>query len=556
MYIFKDRRGQVLYIGKAKNLKNRVGSYFEKADYSSISFRASKHLDRPWIAVMMELIADVETTVVNNELEALILESSLISEYQPKYNIKLTDDKSYPFIKLTTNEAFPRLQVVRQRLKDGAKYFGPYLSAWSARLTCEFLRRLYGVHISNRSLITGHERPCLNCQLEDNLCPLANQINVLAYALQVGKVSEFLQGKRRSVAKDLDKRMEDASQNQNYELAAKLRDQLRAVRHITSPQDIVSESTEDCDVIATAIANRRAVVTLAHVRGGQFGNPKHFVFELCANQGESEVIRQFIISLYHNSSRIPPLIILEYQIDDQDIIANWLSNVHARRVALRNAKRGEKLDFVALAKKNAQAKLESLLTQDSGDFSGVIALKELLGLVELPLRIEAVDISNLGASEPVGATICFINGKPDKNEYRRYKIKTITGQDDFAMIGEVVKRRLADISRPTPDLLVIDGGPEQLKAALGAARQLVTDTWQSGQKLEARGQRLYFIALAKKPDRIFIPGRKLPLAITHGHKGKLLLGLIRDETHRFVVNFHRHRQRKKSLRSIDNKELL
>ena len=262
VYLFKDERDQVLYVGKAKNLKIRVGSYFK-----------SDHLDRPWIAVMMGLIADVEITVVNNELEALILESSLISEFQPKFNIKLTDDKSYPFIKLTINETFPRLQVVRRHNKDGSRYFGPYLSAWSARLTCEFLRRLYGVHISNRPLKVrdpstslGAGRPCLNCQLEDNHCPLANQIDTETYALLVVKASEFLQGKRQSIVKDLDLRMELASQNQNYELAAKLRDQLRAVHHVTSPQDIVSGTDEDCDVIATATANQNAVVTLAPVR--------------------------------------------------------------------------------------------------------------------------------------------------------------------------------------------------------------------------------------------------------------------------------------------------
>src|SRR3989344_1069609 len=537
VYLFKDERDQVLYVGKAKNLKIRVGSYFK-----------SDHLDRPWIAVMMGLIADVEITVVNNELEALILESSLISEFQPKFNIKLTDDKSYPFIKLTINETFPRLQVVRRHNKDGSRYFGPYLSAWSARLTCEFLRRLYGVHISNRPLKVrdpstslGAGRPCLNCQLEDNHCPLANQIDTETYALLVVKASEFLQGKRQSIVKDLDLRMELASQNQNYELAAKLRDQLRAVHHVTSPQDIVSGTDEDCDVIATATANQNAVVTLAPVRNGQFGNPRHFVFDLSASHSDSEVIRQFILSMYHNSGSIPSLVVTETPIDDNEFISNWLSNIFGKRIELRVAKRGEKLDFVALAKKNAQAKLESLLFQDNDDFSGLIALKDLLKLPKIPLRIEAVDISNLGASEPVGATVCFVDGQPDKNEYRRYRINSVKGQNDFAMIGEVTARRFADTSRPLPDLFIVDGGPQQLKFVL-------TGLKKAGQKPKT------IIALAKNPDRIFLAGEKRPVAATRGNKGALLLARIRDEVHRFGITFQRSRQRKKSLGTIDKSQ--
>ena len=531
VYLFKDEHDRVLYVGKANNLKNRVGSYF-----------TNRHLDRPWIAVMMGLVADVETIVVNNELEALILESRLISEYSPKFNIKLTDDKAYPFIKLTVREPFPRLQVVRRRAKDGSRYYGPYLSAWAANLACEFLRRLYGVHISNKPLPRGHDRPCLNCQLEDNLCPMADQIDIEVYAVQVGKVIDFLQGKRQAIMKDLDRRMEIASQNQNYELAAKLRNQLRAVHQVISPQDIVSGTDEDCDIIATASSNQHTVVTLAPVLGGHFGHAQQFVFDSSVERNESEVIRQFIMTFYHNLQTIPALVILEAEIEDQDIIAAWLSNVFDKRIELRSAKRGEKLDFVELAKKNAQAKLESLLIKESGDYTGLIALKELLGLAKVPLRIEAVDISNLGASEPVGATVCFINGKPDKNEYRRYKIKTVTGQDDFSMIKEVTARRFADTSRPLPDLYVVDGGPEQLKAAIAGYQQSA---------ISNQPRKTILISIAKKPDRIFLPGKKRPMIAKRGHKGILFLARIRDETHRYVIGFHRHRQREKSLKTLD-----
>ncbi|MDP3992844.1 MAG: excinuclease ABC subunit UvrC [bacterium] len=532
VYLFKDEQGIVLYVGKAKSLKSRVGNYF-----------SSKHMDRPWIRVMMGLFKDVETIVVNNELEALILEARLIGEYLPKFNIKLTDDKAYPFIKLTVNEPFPRFQVVRQRTRDGAKYFGPYLSAWSARLTCEFLRRLYGVHISNRPLVANHQRPCLNCQLEDNLCPLAGAISKEAYAVQVTKSEEFLLGKRNSLSKDLTVRMNQASESKNYELAGKLRDQLRAVKQVTTEQHIVGQAQEDFDVIGIAKTKTQSVVSLLMVRQGVMSGQKHIVFDSLIDQTENEVIRQFFLTLYANFPVHPSLIILEAAIDDQKLIEGWLETMSGHSIELRVAKRGDKVDFVALAKKNAGAKLESSLIKQDSSMLGVVAIKELLGLDKLPQRIEAVDISNLGASEPVGATVCFINGQPDKNQYRRYKIKTVEGQDDFAMIAEVTARRFADTSRSLPDLFVVDGGPEQLRAALKAVAAI---------DLRFTIKDLIIISLAKKPDRIFLPGKKKPVAAKRGHKGVLLLARIRDETHRYVIGFHRTRQRKKSLKTVDS----
>lgn len=546
VYLFKDESGAVLYVGKAKNLRNRVGSYFGGHDPTSPRLQGAS---RPWVSVMIGLIDDIETIVVNNEIEALILEARLIGEYLPKFNIKLTDDKHYPFIKLTVNEPFPRFQIVRQRTRDGAKYFGPYLSAWSARLTCEFLRRLYGVHISNRALPSGNARPCLNCQLEDNKCPLAGEISSVAYAVQVTKSEEFLLGKRNSLSKDLSERMDQASASKNYELAAKLRDQLKAVKQVTTEQHIVGQAQEDFDVVAVAKTNTHSVVSLLTVRQGIMNGHRQFVFDSPIDQPESEAIRQFFLTLYANFSEYPSLIVLETAIDDQKLIEKWLGTISGHSIELRVAKRGDKVDFVALAKKNAQATLESRMMNQESRMVGVVAIKELLNLPELPLRIEAVDISNLGASEPVGATVCFINGVSAKSEYRRYKIKTVEGQDDFAMIGEVTARRFADTSRALPDLFVVDGGPEQLAAALKAAEQLATSNRQTSKEPEASGQMLRFIALAKKPDRIFLPGKKKPIPAPRGHKGVLLLARIRDEVHRFGIGYHRKRQRSKSLDS-------
>ena len=527
VYLFKDENNRVLYVGKAKNLKSRVGSYL-----------INKHLDRPWIAVMMGLIKDVETIVVNNELEALILEATLINEHQPKFNIKLTDDKAYPYIKLTLNESFPRFQIVRQRARDGAKYFGPYLSAWSARMTCEFLRRIYGVHISNRPLSNNGNQPCLNCQLENNLCPIANQISEEAYAYPVKKVIEFLEGRRKLLVKDIEIRMEQAAKGENFELAAKLRDQLRAVRQVTTNQDVVGSISDNFDAIAASNAKWMGVVTLMSVRLGILTGQKHFNFKITANQRTCEVIRQFLLNFYQNFTAVPPLVALAEDIEDRQLIESWLTKTFGHKVELRVAARGEKNNFVALAKKNADAKLEAELAKDNNDFSGLIAIKELLGLDEFPERIEAVDISNLGTSEPIGTTVCFINGQPDKNEYRRYKIRTVLGQNDFAMIREITGRRFSDTSRPVPDLFVVDGGPEQLKSALRALEGTVVKP-------------KHILSLAKKPDRIFLPTKKRPIPIKRGHQGLLLLARIRDETHRFGLRFQRQRQNKKSLATKD-----
>ena len=277
------------------------------------------------------------------------------------------------------------------------------------------------------------------------------------------------------------------------------------------------------------------MVTVVHVRNGEFIGQKNIPFSSLQPITQAELIRQCLIEIYRYLVDIPPLVALPVTIEDQGLISTWLSQQQGYRIELRVPERGEKVDFIALANKNAQSKLESMLLKTEGtDFSSLIGLKELLCLAELPERIEAVDISNLGTSEPVGATVCFINGQPDKNEYRRYKIKTVEGQNDFAMIQEVVTRRFSDTSRPLPDLFVVDGGPEQLRYTF------------EGIRLAGRSPKMV-IALAKKPDRIYLPGRKKPITAPRGSKGLLMLGRIRDEVHRYVIGFHRQRQRKKSL---------
>lgn len=525
IYIFYDETDSVLYVGKAINLRNRVRSYF-----------STTHSDRPWIAVMIGLIKRIETTIVTNELEALMLESTLIKQYLPKFNIKLTDDKTYPFIKLSRGELIPRFSIVRRRTsKTDEHYFGPYLSARSAQFTLEFLRDLYGIHISDKPLQVNKTRACFHCQLTGHPCPCAGEISQEAYEEKVDKATLFLRGKRKNILHDLQLEMERAAETKQFERAAKLRDRLHASQQITTPQSVISTHNEDYDALGVFSSSTAAVICVTHIRDGRVSGQQHFFVENSSGESNRKILRDFLTTMYPTLHAIPQLVAISEELEDQQLIELLLSQQSGRRVELRTAERGEKLQIVQLSSRNAESKLQQRLVNQDKAFEGLVALKELLGLPEIPERLEAIDISNLGASEPVGASVCFLDGQPEKNEYRRYIIKTVQGQNDFAMIREVVSRRLSDTSRPLPDLLVIDGGPEQLKFAVAALNQSQHDS-------------VRVISLAKKPDRIFIPGRKTPVPAKRLNKGVLLLARIRDEVHRYGLSFQRARQRKKSLK--------
>jgi excinuclease ABC subunit C len=482
---------------------------------------------------MIGLIDDVETIIVDNEIEALMLEATLIKDHLPKFNIKLTDDKAYPYIKLSKNEPISRLSVVRKRIGDKARYFGPYLSAKSAHNTLEFLRDLYGIHISPIPL-KHRQRACFNCQLSGQPCVLADEISEEAYYKKVELAVSFLTGKQKNIIREIEQQMNDAAMAENFELAAKLRDRLSSMKNVMDRQQVISSSLEDYDAIGIYRAIDQASINILHIRDGRVSGQHSFFLTTTSDETDESIVRQFILSVYSGFSTIPPLIATPHSIQDQEKIAELLTEKFSHSIKIREAQRGEKHDLVELATKNAQSKLETKLLRTDQSLQALISLQELLELPELPHRIEAVDISNLGSSETVGATVCFINGKPDKNEYRRYKIKTVEGQNDFAMIREVTARRFHDMERPVPDLFIVDGGTEQLKSAL------------EGIELSPRSPK-YIISLAKKPDRIFLPGRKMPLSTTRGNKGLLLLSRIRDEVHRFVITYQRNRQRRKSL---------
>lgn len=522
IYIFKDADSRILYVGKAKSLKNRVSSYFTKTTG-----------DRPWIEFMMPLVRGIETVIVNNETEALMLESVYIKQHQPKFNLRLPDDSSYPYIKYLEHEKISRWSVVRSRSNDKAQYFGPYLAAYNAQSTLEQIRNLFGIHISKKPIKSGN-KPCLYCQMYGFDCPINSVVPKNLLLKRDQQAIDFLKGKRSSLIADTETAMNTASAANQFELAAVLRDRLNALKAIRQQtrQDIIIDEKNSYEALGVAGQQGIYAFCLMTFCDGRISNSNNYVFE--SMSGSDEAIENFITTYYPQIATTSELC-LSTTVENPSSIEQFLLKESGRQVILSTPQQGKRKKTLELATINANNALAERLLKTGRSTKSLVALSELLNLDNIPNRIEAVDISNLGTSETVGATVCYKNGSFDKNEYRRYKIKTVEGQNDFAMINEVVTRRFNDTTREVPDLFVVDGGVIQLKFALDALKNTQTKPRQ-------------IIALAKKPDRVFVAGRKLPLAATRGHLGVKLLGQIRDETHRFVISFQRARQRKKSLR--------
>ncbi|MBI4948233.1 excinuclease ABC subunit UvrC [Candidatus Berkelbacteria bacterium] len=520
IYIFKNSSGDILYVGKAKNLQSRVNSYFRPVK--------DLQIERPWIAVMVTEAKSIETITVKNETEALLLESTLIKEHEPKYNIRLTDDKTFPYIKAYLNEPIPRISISRKQSRDKAKYFGPFLNGRIANNLIELSRIFYGVHFSNKK-ITPSDRACLQCQMYGFTCP---QVNLeREYLTRFSQALDFLKGDHKNLHTLLQQKMDLASKNNQFELAAKLRDQLTSLNNASVDQNVISTNLDSYDVVTVQIADNTATVGLNSVIEGRLTSRQNFFFHSKVID-QSEVINRFLVDYYRFKTPLPKLLLVNIA-PAEDVID--LLNLE-QNIVIKVPKRGEKLALYQLCLTDTQNQLELYLLKRSRDAKLLISLKEMLSLDFVPTTIEAVDISNLGESEPVGAIVSFYRGKSDKNYYRKYKIKTVSGQNDFAMIKEVVKRRFNDTDRPVPDIFMVDGGPVQLDFALKGLA-------------EAKTKPKIIISLAKKPDRIFLPNKKRPLAVSKRELGLRLLSQIRDEVHRFVISFQRKRQAKKSLQN-------
>jgi excinuclease ABC subunit C len=515
VYQYYDANGQLLYVGKAKDLAKRVQSYFTKPTFS------------PWTKLLLSEVTSVKVVEVSSELEAVLLENSFIKSLKPKYNIKLKDDKTYPFLRVS-KEDFPVFTISRRAGHDKARYYGPYFSATYLHTMLKLLQELYGIKIANDA--SYENRSSVPKQIGLGARSLDNKE---AYQANVIKAVKFITSPQSQIERLVKQAMVEASESERYEQAGILRDRLMSLFQLRESQSLFSPTGENRDYIGFAQSGKLLSIYILFERDGSIVNHKQLMFETPAELGISELYEFILTYLYVNNWVAPQEIVVEAQPADIEETTKLVREQSGRKVAIVVPQRGELKKRLETAIDNAsyQLQLERLKTKRTRQ--GLLDLKQLLNLAQLPKRIEAFDISNLGATAIVGATIVFIDGKPDKNEYRKYNIIVPKGQDDFASMRELVFRRVSNAKRAVPDLLLIDGGKGQLSAALDA--------------LKLAQKSIPIISLAKKQELIFVPNQSDPIALAHDSDALLLLTAIRDEVHRYVIGFHRFKRNRKTL---------
>ncbi|MDF2564653.1 MAG: UvrABC system protein [Massilibacillus sp.] len=528
VYIMKDEQGKIIYVGKAIILKNRVRSYFQSSRNHSAKVQA-----------MVARIDDFEYIITGSEIEALILECNLIKKHRPKYNISLRDDKTYPYVKVTTNEVFPRVFVTRRVQKDGARYFGPYTNVGAVHESIKLLRKLFPLR-SCRHL--DAKRPCLEYHIKRCLAPCAGKIDEKEYGAMIKSVCLFLEGRSEAVEKDLTKRMETAAENFEFERAAKLRDQLLAVKKVMEKQNIVTGSG-DQDAIGMARSEFGVCMQVFFIRSGKMVGRDHFL--LTGSDGESDeaVLTAFLKQYYNQTTFIPREILLPIDLTEQALLAEWLSEKKEAKVAVETPKRGTKRDIVTMAIGNAKIVLEEQLaklkTANQQTEGAVVELGQYLQLGKPPNRMECFDISHIQGSETVASMVVFEGGIPKKDAYRRYKIQSAEGKpDDFKSMREVVGRRYGEAAADDlPDLIIIDGGKGQLSSALEIIRGAGHD-------------QVPVVGLAKQFEYIFTEGESEPVILPRHSQALYLVQRIRDEAHRFAITYHRKLRSKRNMVSV------
>lgn len=522
VYLFKDATGAILYVGKAANLAKRVKSYFPLPSLT------------PKLGALISQTRDIDYKVTDNEVEALLLECNLIKEYHPRYNVSLKDDKRYPYLKMT-REDFPRIFVTRKIKGDGAKYFGPYTNAKAIRQTLKLLRTLFPIRTCKKKIGKKPQKPCLNYHIKRCFAPCAGKIGKEDYGKIVEEASLFLRGEQDRLIKRLEKRMEEAKEALRFEEAIILRNQIQSLEKISERQKIISTRPLDQDVLAFALGPDNACSQIFFIRKGKLIGGEHFFLGGIKNKSQEEILTSLVKQYYYNATYIPKKVILQNEIEEKELIRSYLEKKGRRKVKLLIPKRGDKLKLIKLAQKNATLALSQKYSASQQMKEEALGeLQRTLGLRELPFRIEAFDISNISGTLATGSLVTFKGGEPDKNEYRRFRIKRIKGVDDYAMMSEIVERRyrrLLKERKTLPDLILVDGGKGQLGAALKVLKRLRI--------------RLPVAALAKEYEHLFIPGRPLPIILAKNSSALYLLKQIRDEAHRFALAYHRKLRKKK-----------
>jgi len=542
VYLLRAGDGTVLYIGKAKSLRPRVRSYFQAGGGPRVA------PDR-----LIRRIADVEVIVTGNEVEALHLEQNLVKRYRPPFNVRLRDDKSFPYIAVTLEDEYPRVMFTRERHRRGVVYFGPYANAKKVRETLDVLNRVFPYRPCEGPTPGRHSGiPCLDYHIDRCLAPCVGYVSKEDYRAVIDGVIEFLSGETRPVLRDLERKMKDAAEAERFEEAARYRNRLFSVRHLAERQAADRRQVGTVDVIGIATEEDRAAVQVFPLRDGRLIDRYAFHLENVADRDQATLLEAFCLEYYGSAPSVPPEIVVPPETGDTSALAEFLSDRRGSRVEVRTPQRGEKRRLQELATQNARVALESEAeVSERRRLRRVEALEELreaLNLESLPLRIECYDVSNIQTASPVGAMVVFEDAAPKKAHYRKFGIKRIQGQDDFAAIAEVVSRRFArlrDVAADDydegfarePNLVVIDGGKGQLSAALAAMQAYDLP-------------RVAVIALAKREEDVFVPDRPDPIVLDRHSPGLQLLQRVRDEAHRFALGFHRQRRDQQARESI------
>jgi excinuclease ABC subunit C len=543
VYLFRDGRGDVLYVGKAKSLRPRVRSYFQERRGDG----------RAQVPSLVPRIADLEVIVTGTEVEALHLEQNLVKRHRPPFNVRLRDDKSFPYIAVTVEDEFPRVMFTRERHRRGVLYFGPYANAKKVRETLDVLNRVFQFRPCEGPRPGRHSGiPCLDFHIERCHAPCVGYITKEAYGEIVEGVINFLSGDTRTIRRELGARMREAAADERFEDAARYRNRLFAIERLSERQGADRREIGSVDVIGIASAEDRAAVQVFPLRGGKMVDRHGFHLENVEGQDVNTILEAFALEYYGNAPSIPPQIVVPPEATELDALQEFLSELRGSRVEVRAPARGEKRRLAELAAQNARVALDSeTVVSEQKRLRRVHALEELreaLNLESLPLRIECFDISNIQGQEIVGSMVVFQDGLPKKAHYRKFAVRGLSGQDDFAAMAEVVSRRFARLATgveeeydqgfaAAPNLVVIDGGKGQLSAALGAMQ---------GYDLP----RVAVIALAKRIEEVFVPGAADPILLDRHGAGLQLLQRVRDEAHRFALGFHRQRRSARARESL------
>lgn len=529
VYLFKDREGEVIYVGKAANLSSRVRSYFGPP--SKLPAKTQ---------MLLAKIRDFEFMVTGSEQEALLLECNMIKKYTPRYNVRLKDSKTFPYLKIDVNEDWPRIYVTRRVEKDGAKYFGPFASAGSVRKTLRLIKKIFPFRSCRKRIEGKDKRPCLDYYIGRCLGPCIGAVEKREYDEMIKQVTLFLQGKQELILPELKTRMRTAAQQLEFERAALLRDRIKAIEEVIEGQRIAVAFQGDQDIIGLAQNERQAYVELFLIRNNRLIGRDHFVMEGIYDEPPIEIMTSFAKQYYASASDIPPLILLQYPVHEPGVLSQWLKHQRGGRVKLQVPQRGAKKKLVDTVVENATRGLQLAQAKQmkaEGIGSALQELKDVLHLPRMPLRIECYDVSNIQGTLAVGSMVVLEKGLPKPANYRRFRIRTVASADDYAMLQETLRRRfrrgLAEGGKwPAPDLVLIDGGKGQLNAALELRQELGLDS-------------IPMASLAKENEEIFIPGEARPVPLAKDSPALHILQRARDEAHRFAISYH-HKLRSKA----------